>query len=108
MDVHNDGLVSADVTGSFRELLLFIQDDSTLTKEGRSSGSAINLRVAPLKAREGDPSLLFSSEAHGDPETPLLEAYLGDPIVIRGLVSEMNDVHTLHVDGHWFRLDLTA
>ena len=94
MDVHNDGLVSADVTGSFRELLLFIQDDNTLTKEGRSSGSAINLRVAPLKAREGDP--------------PLLEAYLGDPIVIRGLVSEMNDVHTLHVDGHWFRLDLTA
>ena len=40
VDVHNDGLVSADVTGSFRELLLFIQDDSTLTKEGRSSGSA--------------------------------------------------------------------
>jgi len=105
VDVHNDGLVSADVTGSFRELLLFIQDDNTLTKEGRSSGSAINLCVAPLKAREGDPSLLFSSEAHGDPETPLLEAYLGDPIVIRGLVSAMNDVHTLHVDGHWFRLE---
>ena len=56
--------------------------------------------MAPLKAREGDPSLLFSSEAHGDPETPLLEAYLGDPIVIRGLVSAMNDVNTLHVDGH--------
>ena len=42
VDVHNDGLVSADVTGSFRELLLFIQDDNTLTEEGRSSGSAIN------------------------------------------------------------------
>ena len=105
VDVHTDGIVSTDLTGSFREMLLFIQDDNTLTKEGRSSGSSLNLRVAPLKAREGDPSLLFSSEAHGDPETPLLEAYLGDPIVLRGLVSPMNDVHTIHVDGHWFRIE---
>jgi hypothetical protein len=105
VDVRTEGLVSADLTGSFRELLLFIQDDNTLTKEGRSSGSSLNLRVAPLKARKGDPSLLFSSDAHGDPETPLLEAYLGDPIVLRSLVSAMNDVHTIHVDGHWFRLE---
>ena len=35
----------------------------------------------------------------------MLEAYLGDPIVIRGLVPATNDVHTLHVDGHWFRIE---
>ena len=38
-------------------------------------------------------------------QTPLLESYLGDPIVIRSLVPATHDVHTLHVDGHWFRLE---
>ena len=97
--------VSLDVSGSFREMLLFIQDDNPLADIRRSSGSSLNLRVEPLDARGGEPSMLFSSQAHGDPETPLLEAYLGDPIVIRGLVSATNDVHSLHIDGHWFRIE---
>ena len=105
VDVHTQEQVSSDITGSFREMVLFLQDANPLTDIGRSSGSSINLRVEPLDARGGDPSMLFSSAAHGDPETPLLEAYLGDPIVIRGLVSATNDVHTLHVDGHWFRIE---
>ena len=105
VDVHTDQLVSADLTGSFRELVLFIQDDSPLTNVGQSSGSSINLRVEPLASRGGDPAFLFDSGTHGDPATPLLEAFLGDPIVLRGLVSATNDVHTLHLDGHWFRLE---
>ncbi|MFQ6026345.1 MAG: multicopper oxidase domain-containing protein, partial [Dehalococcoidia bacterium] len=105
VDIHTDSVVSVDVTGSFRELVLFIQDDVSLTHLGDSSGSAFNLRVEPLRARPGDPSQMFNSSIHGDPETPLLEAFAGDPIVVRGLVSAMNDVHTLHVDGHWFRAE---
>ena len=105
VDIHTDAIVSTDVIGSFRELVLFIQDGNPLTNVGNSSGSSFNLRVEPLAARGGDASLLFSSQIHGDPETPLLEAYLGDPLVIRGLVSAANDVHSLHVDGHWFRLE---
>ena len=105
VDVHTDQVVSADLTGSFRELVLFLQDDSPLTNVGRSSGSSFNLRVEPLASRGGDPALLFDSGTHGDPATPLLEAFLGDPIVLRGLVSATNDVHTLHLDGHWFRLE---
>ncbi|MFQ5794831.1 MAG: multicopper oxidase domain-containing protein [Candidatus Bipolaricaulia bacterium] len=105
VDIHTRSKVSVDVSGSFRELVLFIQDDMLLTQIGKSSGSAFNMRVEPLAARGGDPSRLFSSEIHGDPETPLLEAFLEDPIMIRGLVATTNDVHTLHVDGHWFRLE---
>ena len=97
--------VTADVTGSFREAVLFIQDDAPITAVGRSSGSAINLRVEPLDDRADDPSMAFSSQARGDPATPLLEAYLGDPVVLRTLVAGTNDVHTLHVDGHWFRTE---
>jgi hypothetical protein len=104
-DVHADSLVSTDIKGGFRELVLFLQDDNRLTRIGDSSGSAINMRVEPLVARGGDPARFFSSQLHGDPETPLLETFLGDPIVIRGLVPATNDVHTLHVDGHWFRLE---
>ena len=105
-DIHTQKKVSADVTGSFRELVLFIQDDQPLTQVGKSSGSSFNLRAEPLAARGGDPWNLFSSKIHGDPATPLLEAFAGDPLVIRALVSGTNDVHTLHTDGHWFRSEL--
>ncbi len=104
-DVHTDGVVSADVTGSFREMVMFIQDDNPLTNVRDSSGSSLNLRVEPLASRGGDPALLFSSVEHGDPATPVLEAHVGDPIVIRTLVSAANDVHTWHLDGHWFRAE---
>ena len=104
-DVHTDGVVTADVTGSFRELVMFIQDGNPLTNAGDSSGSSLNLRVEPLASRGGDPALLFSSVEHGDPATPVLEAHVGDPIVIRTLVSAANDVHTWHLDGHWFRAE---
>ncbi len=104
-DIHTQARVSVDVSGSFRELVLFIQDDNPLTAVGESSGSSFNLRVEPLAARGDDPSRFFSSHAHGDPETPLLEAFLGDPVVVRALVAGTNDVHTWHVDGHWFRAE---
>jgi hypothetical protein len=104
-DVHTKGVVSADVVGSFREALMFIQDDNLLTKVGDGSGSSYNLRAEPLAARGGDPSRLFSSQAHGDPATPLLEAFVGDPLVVRNLVAGTNEVHTWHLDGHWFRAE---
>ncbi|MGB2695019.1 MAG: hypothetical protein WBD55_07515, partial [Dehalococcoidia bacterium] len=104
-DIRTSAKVSTDVTGSFRELALFIQDNNPLTHVGRSSGSAFNLRAEPLDDRGGDPAQLFSSAVHGDPDTPVLRAYLGDPLVIRALVGATNDMHTLHVDGHWFRFE---
>ena len=102
-DIQTEARLSTDVSGSFRELVLFIQDDNPLTAVGDSSGSSFNLRVEPLRARGDDPSRLFSSHTHGDPETPLLEAFLGDPIIVRALVAGTNDMHTWHADGHWFR-----
>lgn len=104
-DIHTSGRVSVDVTGSFREMVMFIQDDNRLTHIGRSTGSSVNLRVEPLSGRRGPPHRTFSSLDHGDPETPLVEAYVGDPIVVRTLVGGSNEVHTWHVDGHWFRVE---
>ena len=47
-DVHTDGIVSADIVGSFRELVSFIQDDNPLTRVANSSGGSLNLRAEPL------------------------------------------------------------
>lgn len=102
-DIHTDAPLSADVKGSFREAVMFIQDDSPTSQVGRSTGSALGLRAEPLDERGRDPTMLFSSAPTGDPETPLLEAYLGDPLAIRTLVGANNDVHSWHLDGHWFR-----
>ncbi|HVL89196.1 MAG TPA: multicopper oxidase domain-containing protein, partial [Actinomycetota bacterium] len=102
-DIVTKARVSADVTGSFREAVLFLQDDQPIGHEGRSSGSAINQRVEPLRSREPPPRAFASTR--GDPETPLVRARLGDPVVLRTLVAGTNDVHALHVDGHWFRTE---
>jgi hypothetical protein len=104
-DVRTKAPVSADVRGAFRELVLFLQDENPFTKSGEAPGGSFNLRVEPPGAREGDPSRRFSSLAHGDPVTPILRAYLGDPFVVRGLVPGSSEVHSLHLDGHPFRLE---
>lgn len=102
-DIHTDARVSADVKGSFRELVSFVHDESTVNHVGRSTGSSLNLRAEPLDRRRGDTATVFSSHAHGDPATPVIEANVGDPVVVRSLVSATNEMHTWHLDGHWFR-----
>jgi hypothetical protein len=104
-DIHTLGRVSADVVGSFRELVSFLQDGNPRSQIGRSSGSTLNLRAEPPQSRGGDPADFFSSLAHGDPVTPIVEALVGDPVVFRSLVGGTNEVHTFHVDGHWFRAE---
>ncbi|MAG94464.1 MAG: hypothetical protein CMJ48_12040 [Planctomycetaceae bacterium] len=77
----------------------------------RTSGSSFGLRAEPLNRRlhvNPDPSVLFSSTVHGDPDTPLLRSYLGDPIVIRALDHAGNEVHTINVNGHSFPLERYA
>ena len=103
-DIRTTRPISVDTAGSFRELVAFLQDDNQVTKEGRSSGSSLGLRVEPLDPRtEEDPAAAFDSTRHGDPETLILRAHPGDPLVVRTLVSAANDVHTIHLDGHAFR-----
>jgi manganese oxidase len=95
--------VSADVSGSFREFVCFLQDPSQLTAVGRSPGANINLRAEPLSRRKGPVDELFSSATVGDPVTPRPEAYVGDPLMVRITVGGSNEIHTFHLDGHWFR-----
>jgi FtsP/CotA-like multicopper oxidase with cupredoxin domain len=71
-----------------------------------TTGGGFNFRAASLASRlkaNPDPSVLFSSKAHRDPDTPMLRAYLGDNIVVRLLHGMMNETHVFVMSGHGFR-----
>ncbi len=73
-----------------------------------TTGGGYGMRAEPLSVRlanNPDPSKLFSSKVHGDPETPILRAYLGDPIVVRLQQGSANEAHTWHLSGHYFPLE---
>ena len=154
VDIHTTGPVSSQVQGSFRELVLQIQDSNPrlenqivtgtvgtkpatadaepslinplgsmdawsleptafryLNGGDRTSGGSIGLRAEPLNRRlkiNPDPSVLFDSKVHGDPDTPTLRAYLGDPMVVRALDHAGNEMHTMHFQGHYFPLERYA
>jgi FtsP/CotA-like multicopper oxidase with cupredoxin domain len=101
VDIRNDGsdpLAIGQVEGSFRELALWTIDDNRVTD------STMNLYAEPWADRltaNNDPSLLFSSWTHGDPNTPLPRAYAGDPLAIR-TINVGSSIDTLKIDGHRF------
>ena len=86
------------VEGSFREMVIWTLDDNPVTD------STINLHAAPWSDRGTDPSLRFSSYKWGDPGTPLLRAYPGDPVVIRA-IHVGPTIDSFRVDGHKFYIE---
>lgn len=100
----------------YRDFSLFVQDFSLLfTKDGRPlnppnfPGSqddpglfGVNYKNEPLQFRLGkdhDPAYSFSSYVHGDPITPILKAYEGDPIRIRLLQGAQEESHSFNLHG---------
>lgn len=109
----------------FREFTLFYSDRVPMWRDKGSGapvappgqvgdfgadqgGYAINYRNEPLQIRTapgapglaGDPAYVYSSAVHGDPSTPLLRAYAGDPVVIRQVTGAHEEVHNFTLHGH--------
>lgn len=101
---------------SFREFALFVHDFALLfDKDGNAlnppevPGShddpgvmGINYRCEPMRERlkyHEDPAYIFSSLVHGDPATPILEAYPGDEIIIRLLDGAHEEQHAFNLTG---------
>ncbi len=109
VDIHShpevDGiahpLAAGLVDGSFREMVIWTLDDNPVTD------STINLHAAPWSDRGTDPSLRFSSYTWGDPGTPLLRAYPGDPVVIRA-IHVGPTIDSFRMDGHNFYVEKRA
>ena len=79
-------------------MVIWTLDDNPVTD------STINLHAAPFSDRGTDPSLRFSSYKWGDPGTPLLRAYPGDPVVIRA-IHVGPTIDSFRVDGHKFYVE---
>ena len=99
----------------FRELTLFVHDFAMLfDKDGCPlnkppfPGSpddpgvmGVNYRNEPIQFRlkepDNDPAYVFSSWVHGDPVTPILETYNGDPVRIRLLQGSHEESHSFNL-----------
>ncbi|MGN0626422.1 MAG: multicopper oxidase domain-containing protein [Oscillospiraceae bacterium] len=109
---------------SYREFALFLHDFALLfDKDGKPlnppehPGSdddpgvmGINYRCEPMPERlkiRSDPSHIFSSFTYGDPDTPILETYPGEPIRIRLLDGAHEEQHVFNIMGMPWRKEIT-
>ena len=101
---------------SYREFAMFVHDFALLFDKNNKPlnppehpGSdddpgvmGISYRCEPMRERlkkKNDPSHIFSSKKYGDPATPVLETYPGDPIVIRLLDGAHEEQHAFNING---------
>lgn len=114
----------------FREFAIFAQDfvplfdkdnkevnPPALVDDLEDQGvSGINYRNAPFKFRRSrtlpngkvkaiDPSLVYSSKVHGDPDTPVMEAYRQDPVRIRVFQGSQEEQHVFSLHGARWRFE---
>lgn len=91
-DIHvpPGGESAEGITGSFREVALALGEyvSNAIPVDANDipilPAATVNLRAQPLASRLlADPARAFSSVRHGDPNTPLPRAYVGDPMLIR-------------------------
>jgi len=97
----------------FREFVLAVHDFALLFDKNGNPLNApaapsspddpgvmgINYTCEPLQFRKGDPAYAFSSYVHGDPVTPLLEVYEGDPVRIRLFDGAHEEQHSFIMSG---------
>lgn len=109
---------------SFREFALFLHDFALLyDRHGKPlnppehPGSdddpgvmGINYRCEPMPERlkiKNDPAHIFSSFEYGDPCTPILETYPGEPLRIRLLDGAHEEQHVFNIEGMPWRKEIT-
>lgn len=109
---------------SFREFALFLHDFALLfDKDGKPlnppehPGSdddpgvmGINYHCEPMIERlkiKNDPAHIFSSFVYGDPDTPVLETYPGEPMRIRLLDGAHEEQHVFNIAGLPWRKEIT-
>ena len=100
---------------SYRDFTLFIQDEDEIIgtaimpyTEHVRGVVGLNYQAEPLLARltkNKEPSSVFRRDVHGDPTTPLLEAFLGDSIKIHVLVPFSEQAHVFTLEGHQWPLE---
>ncbi|MFR2464738.1 MAG: hypothetical protein ACLTA1_02990, partial [Clostridia bacterium] len=119
-------VIKTKTGGYYREFALFVHDFALLFDKDNQPlnppehpGSdddpgvmGVNYRAEPMRERlkiQEDPSHIFSSIVYGDPATPVLETYPGDPMVIRLLDGAHEEPHAFDSAGmSWRKLPIRA
>lgn len=113
IEAGSQAIVSQTDGEDFREFALMYHDFAPLRdrrgnfvneleEHNQNAGvMAMNYRNAPYYRRgpDPDPAYVHSSYVHGDPPTPTLEAYDGDPVRIRLVMGPYEEQHNFHLDG---------
>lgn len=115
MNAGTQSMIVNPLIPDFREINLFVHDFALLfDKNGNPLNPppfpdspddpgvmGINYRNEPLQFRlkepDCDPAYVFSSWMHGDPITPLLETYNGDPVRVRLLQGSHEESHSFNL-----------
>ncbi len=111
---------------AFREYAVFFHDELDInTKDGvqpvdphtglPGGTTAISYRSEPMRNRlplehhanpaDTDEDISMSSWAYGDPASPILKAYVGDPSKIRLIHGGVKETHVFHLHNHQWRLE---
>jgi hypothetical protein len=100
---------------SFRDFTLFIQEEDELIgtaimpySEHVAGVVGLNYRADSLLDRldkNEDTASIFSSEVHGEPATPILEAFAGDAVRIHVLIPYGEQAHVFTLEGHQWPLE---
>jgi hypothetical protein len=100
---------------AYRDVTLLLQDDDAgigthrMPYTEQVDGTVgINYRAAPLAdrlLRVPDPARVFRSDVHGDPPTPLIDAYAGDPVRLHVLAATSEQAQVFSVEGHRWPLE---
>lgn len=99
----------------YRDYTLFLQDEDEIIgtavmpySERVAGVVGLNYQTESLLARrkqEPNPARVFDSALHGDPATPLLEAYAGDALRIHVLAPFSEQAHVFTLEGHQWPLE---
>ncbi|MDF2685027.1 MAG: copper oxidase [Clostridia bacterium] len=126
-DKINSGTQAVIKTGDgrvYREFALFVHDFALLydgkdrpLNPPKHVGAdddpgvmGINYRSEPMRERlerGEDPAYIFSSLNHGDPATPILETYPGEPMVIRLIDGAHEEQHSFNIVGMSWKKEIT-
>jgi hypothetical protein len=99
----------------YRDVSLFFQDgDESIgthrmpyTTEVRGN-VGLNYRSAPLSDRvdaSPGPGAAFRSEVHGDPSTPIIEAFAGDAVRLHVIAPSSEQAQVFSVEGHEWSIE---
>ena len=100
---------------SYRDFALFLQDEDEVIGTHIMPYSdlvegvvGLNYSSEPLQQRlESDPdtSKVFRADTHGDPSTPVMEAFAGDGVRIHVFVPFSEQSHVFSIEGHQWPLE---